>query len=162
MAGSNQYLIDTWSFLPKFETNYLLTCGLGLADVLLNTWALSCRGLPTGGRSRERASVCDAFGLAMKRCLGTLSIIFLLLVFLLVPLQSDPEISSPRAGSGGEASALGLSIVSFRILAPRGETDSQGFKKLTGSWKDRDIAINAGKSSAEASLHRSAAIISQC
>jgi len=91
----------------------------------------------------------------MKRCLGTLSIIFLLLlVFFLVPLQSDPEISSPRAGSGGEASALGLSIVSFRILAPRGETNSQGFKKLTGSWKDRDVAINAGKSSAEASLHR--------
>jgi hypothetical protein len=44
---------------------------------------------------------------------------------------------------------LGLSIVSFRILAPRRETNSQGFKKLTGSWKDRDVAINAGKSSAE-------------
>ncbi len=79
---------------------------------------------------------------------------FLLLFFFGVPLQSDPEISSPRAGSGGEASALGLSIVSFRILAPRGETNSQGVKKLTASWKYRDVAINAGKSSAEASLHR--------
>ncbi len=126
-------------------------------------WALSCRGLHRREESGEGECLRRLWTGHEALCRDLVkffssSVFF----FFWVPLQSDPEISSPRTGSGGEASALGLSIVSFRILAPRRETNSQGFKKLTGSWNDRDVTINAGKSSAEASLHRSAAIISQC
>jgi hypothetical protein len=60
-------------------------------------WALSCRGLRTGGRSRERASVCDAFGLAMKRCVGTLSIFFFFCFFFLGPAAIRPGDFEPSS-----------------------------------------------------------------